>query len=54
MASLDHMEEDPQFHAAKVVTARFYAESLLPTATGLAQSVVSGGETIALAPVAMF
>ena len=54
MASLDHMEEDPDFHAAKVVTARFYADAVLPTAAGLAQSVISGGETIAKAPIAMF
>ncbi|PUE40135.1 acyl-CoA dehydrogenase [Limnohabitans sp. Bal53] len=54
MASLDLLEEDPAFHAAKVVTARFYADAVLPTASGLAQSVISGGETIAHAPVAMF
>jgi hypothetical protein len=54
MASLEHMNEDPSFHAAKVVTARFYAEAVLPTAAGLAKSVIWGGETIARAPVSMF
>jgi len=54
MVSLDHMAEDPAFHAAKVVTARFYAESVLSGAVGLAQSVIAGGDTIALAPADMF
>jgi alkylation response protein AidB-like acyl-CoA dehydrogenase len=54
MVSLDRMAEDPAFHAAKVVTARFYAESVLTTAVGLAQTVIAGGDTIAQAPVDMF
>jgi hypothetical protein len=54
MVSLDHMAEDPAFHAAKVVTARFYADAVLSTAIGLAQTVITGGETIAQAPVDMF
>ena len=54
MVSLDHMGEDPAFHAAKVVTARFYADAVLPTAIGLAQAVINGGETIAQAPADMF
>jgi hypothetical protein len=54
MVSLDSMDQDPAFHAAKVVTARFYAEAVLPTATGLAQAVIAGGDTIAQAPVDMF
>jgi hypothetical protein len=52
--ALDRMEDDPDFYAAKLVTARFYAESVLPTAYGLATSVVVGGDTIAQAPVDMF
>jgi hypothetical protein len=54
MVALDRMDEDPAFYAAKLVTARFYAESVLPTAYGLATSVVVGGDTIAQAPVDMF
>jgi alkylation response protein AidB-like acyl-CoA dehydrogenase len=54
MVSLDSMDQDPAFHAAKVVTARFYAEAVLPTATGLAHMVIAGGDTIAQAPVDMF
>ena len=54
MVSLDHMAEDPAFHAAKVVTARFYADAVLSTAIGLSQTVITGGETIAQAPVDMF
>ena len=54
MVSMDRMAEDPAFHAAKVVTARFYAEAILTTAIGLAQSIIAGGETIAQAPAEMF
>jgi hypothetical protein len=37
---------DPSFMRAKVATARFYAECLLPQAEALAQSVVSGSATV--------
>jgi len=37
---------DPAFMRAKVATARFYAECLLPQADALAQSVVSGSATV--------
>ncbi len=41
--------EDPVFHEAKLVTARFYAEHLLPKATALLRSIQSGGiSTLAL------
>jgi alkylation response protein AidB-like acyl-CoA dehydrogenase len=41
---------DPQFLQAKIVTARFYAEALLPQAAGLARAVAESGEsTMALA-----
>jgi 3-(methylthio)propanoyl-CoA dehydrogenase len=40
---------DPQFLSAKVLTARFYAEALLPQATSLASAVTeSGAVTVAL------
>jgi butyryl-CoA dehydrogenase len=41
---------DPAFLAAKIATARFYADHILTRAPGLAESVVSGAEgTLALA-----
>ncbi len=38
-------EGDPEFLRAKIATARFYAESLLPRAAGLVQTITHGGET---------
>ena len=38
--------EDPVFHEAKLVTARFYAEHVLPKAGALLRSVRSGGASI--------
>jgi len=38
--------EDPVFHEAKLVTARFYAEHVLPKAGALLRSVQSGGASI--------
>jgi len=38
--------EDPVFHEAKLVTARFYAEHILPKAGALLRSVRSGGASI--------
>ena len=37
-------EGDPAFLHAKIATARFYADALLPQTSGLAQAVVHGGE----------
>ncbi len=43
-------EGDAAFHRAKIATARFYAECLLPQAAGYAHAVIHGGEaTLALA-----
>ena len=52
--SVAFTQDELAAYAAKLVTARFYAESVLPTAYGLATSVVVGGDTIAQAPVDMF
>ncbi len=46
MVAQDKMEIDTAFFSAKVITARFYAESVLTQATGLAQSICQGGPTI--------
>ena len=41
---------DARFLVAKIQTARFYADGLLPTAAGLAQAVTASGDaTVALA-----
>ena len=46
MLAQDKMDSDPPFFAAKVITARFYAESVLPQAAGLAQTICQAGPTI--------
>jgi hypothetical protein len=45
MAAQDQMDSDPAFFTAKVVTARFYAESVLTQAAGLAKSIQLAGPT---------
>ena len=35
---------DPAFYKAKIATARFFAEHVLATAPGLAQTVIHGGD----------
>ena len=45
MVALDKMDSDPAFFTAKLITARFYAESVLTQAPGLAQSVRLAGST---------
>jgi hypothetical protein len=46
LAALSCESEDPGFHAAKVVTARFYADTLLPQAQALAAAVLGAGSTV--------
>ena len=38
--------EDPAFYEAKLITARFYSEHLLPKAGALLRSIQSGGVSI--------
>ena len=38
-------DEDADFHRAKVATARFYADQVLPKTSSLAAAVLSGGST---------
>jgi 3-(methylthio)propanoyl-CoA dehydrogenase len=54
MAALDRQAEDPVFHGGKIMTARFYADALLPQADALAASVLSAGGTIDRMAVEMF
>jgi hypothetical protein len=54
MVAQDKMDSDPAFFSAKVITARFYAESVLTQASGLAQTIRQGGTTINRMSVEMF
>ena len=46
--------QDPQFSAAKIASARFYAEALLPQAQALSAAVRNAGGTIERMPVELF
>ncbi len=46
MVAQDKMDSDPAFFTAKAITARFYAESVLTQAAGLAQTICQAGPTI--------
>jgi 3-(methylthio)propanoyl-CoA dehydrogenase len=46
MIALDKMDSDPKFFGAKLITARFYAETVLTQSAGLAQSVLLSGVNI--------
>ena len=51
MVALDKKEADAGFYGAKLVTARFYAQAILPQADALAASVMGSGHTVnAMAP----
>ncbi|MDO8449107.1 MAG: acyl-CoA dehydrogenase [Rhodoferax sp.] len=54
MIALDKMDSDPKFFHAKLITARFYAESVLTQAAGLAQSIRLTGPTINRMSAEMF
>ena len=43
---LTQAQGDANFHRAKIATARFYAESILPQASGLARSITGGSESV--------
>ena len=43
MLAQDQMARDPAFFEAKLITARFYADSVLPQAAALAQSIRQAG-----------
>jgi 3-(methylthio)propanoyl-CoA dehydrogenase len=46
MIAHDKMDSDPTFFGAKLITARFYAETVLTQSAGLAQSVLLSGANI--------
>jgi alkylation response protein AidB-like acyl-CoA dehydrogenase len=54
MLAQDKMDSDPAFFTAKVITARFYAESVLTQAAGLAQTICQAGPTINRMPIDQF
>ena len=54
MVALDKHDSDPAFFSAKVITTRFYAESVLPQAVGLAQAILLAGVTTNRMSVEMF
>ncbi len=51
--ALDAGAADAPFYTAKLVTVRFYAEQLLPAASGWAQVVQSGGASVATVDAAL-
>jgi hypothetical protein len=54
MVAQDKMESDPAFFTAKLVTARFFADSVLTQASALAQSIRLAGGTTNRMPVDLF
>ncbi|MFM0213283.1 acyl-CoA dehydrogenase [Paraburkholderia sediminicola] len=48
LVAADKRDEDPSFYGAKIATAQFYAEHVLPLASALEASIVSakGGESV--------
>jgi hypothetical protein len=49
LAAAKHLREgtgDARFLTAKVQTARFYADCLLPRATSLARTITEGGDSV--------
>jgi len=54
MVALEKRNEDPAFYEAKVHTAVFYAQSLLPLADALANAVVNAGANTQAMPAELF
>ena len=54
MVALDKKDSDQRFYEAKLATARFYAEAILPQADALAAAVISSGRTVNSMSVDMF
>jgi hypothetical protein len=54
LVAIDREGDDPNFYGAKIATARVFADVLLTQAPGIAQSILSGGETIGAVPEGQF
>jgi hypothetical protein len=50
LIAIDADGGDPALQQAKVTTARFYAEQMLPQATGLATTVAAGATSLMAIP----
>ena len=48
------MDEDSAFNSAKVITARFYAEHIMPRASAYAKAAMSGSESTMALPDEQF
>jgi alkylation response protein AidB-like acyl-CoA dehydrogenase len=46
MVALDKKSQDPAFYGAKIITCRFYAETIMAEAQGLASTALNCGSTI--------
>ncbi len=53
-AALASGAEDKAFHEAKLVTARFFAERIMPEAGALRRKIEAGAESIMALPVEAF
>lgn len=51
---LEAGEGDPEFMSAKITTARFYCEQLLPRTRSLMETILSGGESVMSLPESQF
>ena len=57
LVAADHLaagDGDPQFLHAKIATARYFADCLLPQASGLAHTITYGGESALALPAEAF
>lgn len=45
LAAQNLRDGDPAFYGAKIATARFFAQNLLPQAQALATSILEGGHS---------
>ena len=54
LAALDLQAQDPDFSRAKVLTARFHAQTLLTRVEGLARTVQDAGATVDLMRTPLF
>jgi len=54
LAALDVGTADPDFHSAKLTTARFFAARVLPETSGLRAQLEAGADTVMALPAEMF
>ncbi|MBX3562146.1 MAG: acyl-CoA dehydrogenase C-terminal domain-containing protein [Sphingomonas sp.] len=53
-AALANGTEDPAFHEAKLATARFYAEKIMPESNALRRKIEAGADSLMALPVEAF